>query len=160
MQHELEREMEEEKRREEMRRQEQEEKARRERERSGGRFACFASRIPLVLAALALIISVVVGFGVTQNISGMREEVVRLSALSSELASVAALREEVAVLSARLESVGDLETAARKAAISAALEDLTHRTEALAATVGDAGQEKTLKEQAQALREMLAGLKK
>ncbi len=119
--------------------------------------AC-ASRWPLIVALLALLISVVFGFGLTQNVSGLRQEIAKVAELSDVRAEMEGLRTEMGALQKRLDGIDDLENVARRAVISASLVDLSQRLGVLAGTVENDDHARKLNEAMRLMQEIQADL--
>lgn len=118
------------------------------------------SRLPLVLSSLALIISIVFGFGLTQNISGLRDEVVRVSEQSAMRGEIEGMRSDIAALKTRLDGFADLDTVARKAVLSASMLELTQRVGLLAGIVENDEYARKLNEAMRLMQEIQSDLGK
>ncbi|GFM33439.1 hypothetical protein LN040_00425 [Desulfovibrio subterraneus] len=116
--------------------------------------------LSMVVALLALIVSVVFGFGVTQNVSGLRQEVERVAQQGEVRAELDVVKTDVAALQKRLDSVSDFDAVARKAVLSATMLDLTQRLGVLAGTVDNDAYARKLNDAMKLMQEIQADLEK
>ena len=116
--------------------------------------------LSMVVSLLALIVSVVFGFGVTQNVSGLRQEVERVAQQGEVRAELDVVKTEVAALQKRLDSVSDFDAVARKAVLSATMLDLTQRLGVLAGTVDNDAYARKLNDAMKLMQEIQADLEK
>ncbi|MFV0350045.1 MAG: hypothetical protein ACK5JO_15840 [Halodesulfovibrio sp.] len=116
--------------------------------------------LSMVVALLALIVSVVFGFGMTQNVSGLRQEVERVAQQGEVRAELDAVKTDVAALQKRLDSISDFDAVARKAVLSATMLDLTQRLGVLAGTVDNDAHARKLNDAMKLMQEIQADLEK
>lgn len=112
------------------------------------------SRLPMVVALLALLVSCVFGFGLTQNIAGLRGEVASVAQQSAVKDELAALRQDVDGMRKRLDGIADLDVVARRAVLAASVTELTQRIGLLAGTVDNDDYARKLNEAMRLMQEI------